>query len=57
MNKLSYIDPSRPLLDLHRHLDGSVRLETVVELAQQQGIELPAYDVDSLRPHLSLIHI
>jgi len=52
MNEHSYIDPSRPLLDLHRHLDGSVRLETVVELAQQQGIELPAYDVDTLRPHV-----
>ena len=52
MNEHSYIDPSRPLLDLHRHLDGSVRLETVVELAQQQGIELPAYEVETLRPYV-----
>lgn len=48
----SYIDPQLPLIDLHRHLDGSVRLETVIELAQQQGIDLPAWDVESLRPHV-----
>jgi adenosine deaminase len=50
MNPESYIDPRLPLIDLHRHLDGSVRLETVIELADAQGIELPARDVDSLRP-------
>ncbi len=50
MNDGSYIDPHLPLIDLHRHLDGSVRLETVIELADAQGIELPAHDVESLRP-------
>ncbi|MFL6515372.1 MAG: hypothetical protein ACJ8M1_10150 [Chthoniobacterales bacterium] len=24
------IDPSLPLVDLHRHIDGSVRLETII---------------------------
>jgi adenosine deaminase len=48
----SYIDPNLPLIDLHRHLDGSIRLETIIELAQEQGIALPAYDVESLRPHV-----
>jgi len=47
-----YIDADFPLIDLHRHLDGSVRLETVIELADQQGIELPALDVESLRPYV-----
>ena len=46
------IDTGIPLIDLHRHLDGSVRLETVIELADQQGIELPAHDVESLRPYV-----
>lgn len=50
MTDLPYIDPRLPLIDLHRHLDGSVRLETVLELADAQGIELPASDVDGLRP-------
>jgi adenosine deaminase len=48
----SYIDPRLPLLDLHRHLDGSIRLETVLEVALEQGIELPAYDLEALRPHV-----
>ena len=39
-------------LDLHRHLDGAIRLETVLELAQEKGIELPAKDLESLRPHV-----
>lgn len=46
------IDSGIPLIDLHRHLDGSIRLETVIELADQQGIELPASDVESLRPYV-----
>ena len=52
MPQSPYIDPRLPLIDLHRHLDGAVRLETVIELADQQGIELPATDVESLRPYV-----
>ncbi len=52
MSHESYIDPRLPLIDLHRHLDGAVRLETVIELADRQGIELPANDVEGLRPHV-----
>ncbi len=52
MKQGKYIDPRLPFIDLHRHLDGSVRLETVIELAGEQGIELPASDVESLRPHV-----
>jgi adenosine deaminase len=52
MNPDSYIDPRLPLIDLHRHLDGSIRLETVLEVAMEQGIALPAYDLDALRPHV-----
>jgi adenosine deaminase len=48
----SMIDPALPLIDLHRHLDGSVRLETVLDLAQQHGIKLPASTVEELRPHV-----
>jgi len=52
MNDSQYIDPGLPLIDLHRHLDGSVRLETVIELAAEQGIDLPANNVESLRPYV-----
>ncbi|CAK4079278.1 unnamed protein product [Aphanomyces euteiches] len=37
-----------PKTDLHCHLDGCVRPATLVELAQQQGVELPTYDVPQL---------
>jgi len=52
MHNSPYIDPGLPLIDLHRHLDGSIRLETVLDVALAQGIELPAYDLDALRPHV-----
>lgn len=38
-----------PKTDLHVHLDGSLRVETMLELAEQQGVELPAKDPERLR--------
>jgi len=37
-----------PKTDLHCHLDGSMRLSTILELAEEQGVELPAKDEASL---------
>lgn len=48
------IDPDFPLIDLHRHLDGSVRLETILELGRQHKLPLPAWDVEGLRPHVQI---
>ena len=31
-----------PKTDLHIHLDGSVRLQTVEDMANEQGVDLPA---------------
>lgn len=45
------IVPDLPLVELHRHLDGNVRLATVLDLARQHGVRLPADDLDSLRPY------
>lgn len=41
-----------PLIDLHRHLDGSVRLSTILDLARIHGIELPADTLEGLRPYV-----
>ncbi len=48
------IDSTRPLCELHRHLDGSIRLETILELADEHGIALPANDVAGLAPYVHI---
>jgi len=48
------IDSSLPLLDLHRHLDGSVRLETILDIGRQHKLPLPAWDVEGLRPFVQV---
>jgi len=48
------IDPTLPFIDLHRHLEGSVRLETMLELADKHGLTLPANTVEGLRPHVEM---
>ena len=55
MTGASFIDPGLPLCDLHRHLDGSLRIQTILELADQHGIALPAHTVEELRPHVQVI--
>jgi adenosine deaminase len=48
------IEPGLPLIDLHRHLDGSVRLATILELGSAHNVALPAWDVEGLRPHVQI---
>jgi adenosine deaminase len=38
-----------PKTDLHVHLDGSLRLGTLIDLAKADGIELPSYDEAGLK--------
>ncbi|MBI4879511.1 MAG: adenosine deaminase family protein [Planctomycetes bacterium] len=38
-----------PKSDLHVHLDGSLRLETLIDLAREQGVELPSFSAAGLR--------
>lgn len=43
-----------PFIDLHRHLDGNIRPQTILELAQQHGIKLPADNLTQLLPHVQI---
>ncbi len=43
-----------PLIDLHRHLDGNVRLETIWDLGREHGLPLPADSLEALRPHVQV---
>ena len=54
MSGPSAIDPNLPLVDLHRHLDGSVRVETILDLAKQHGVKLPGTTVEEIRSHVQV---
>ena len=38
-----------PKSDIHTHLDGSMRLSTLIELARERNVELPSYEVEGLK--------
>jgi len=41
-----------PKTDLHCHLDGSLRLKTILELAERDKVTLPALDEEKLHSHI-----
>ncbi len=46
------MDKNLPMIDLHRHLEGAVQLETVIEISRQHQLPLPAWTVEGLQPHV-----
>lgn len=51
---MSVIDSQVPLIDLHRHLDGNVRIETVIELGKKHKLPLPAWSVEGMKPYIQV---
>jgi len=50
------IDLRLPLTDIHRHLDGNIRAQTILDLGRQFNVALPAQELESLRPHVQITH-
>lgn len=40
------------MIDLHVHLDGSIRPQTLIELAREQDAYLPTYDINIIKNYL-----
>lgn len=38
-----------PKIELHCHLDGSLRVETAIELAKKEGVKLDSYEYDKVK--------
>ncbi|RXK53283.1 adenosine deaminase [Oleiharenicola lentus] len=51
------MDPRLPFIDLHRHLDGNVRLQTILDLGRQHNIRLPGDTLETLRPHVQVTEV
>jgi adenosine deaminase len=54
-DQLSKTIQAMPKIDLHRHLEGSVRIETLVNVAKEYSIPLADYSVEGLRPFVQLM--
>ncbi len=39
---------------LHVHLEGAIRTATVIEIAKEYGLDLPAYNATELNPHIKV---
>ncbi|PIJ59327.1 adenosine deaminase [Erwinia sp. OLMDLW33] len=49
------IDSQLPLTDIHRHLDGNIRAQTILDLGREFNLTLPATTLELLRPHVQVI--
>lgn len=50
MKKMDY--KSLPKIELHCHLDGSLRVDSVIEMAYSSGLELKSYDYENVKKEL-----
>ena len=43
-----------PKIELHCHLDGSVRAETIIDIAKKDNIELPSYNINEIKKYVQV---
>ncbi|KAK6308371.1 hypothetical protein J4Q44_G00216420 [Coregonus suidteri] len=46
---------NKPKIELHVHLDGAIRVETILDVAERRGITLPACTVKEMT-HICVVH-
>jgi adenosine deaminase len=44
-----------PKVELHRHWEASMRLDTLIDIAKDYGIEMPEYEIETLRPFVQVM--
>lgn len=49
------ITKNLPLTDLHRHLDGNIRTQTILDLGTKFGVKLPANNIIDLTPYVQIV--
>ena len=40
--------------EIHIHLEGSIRTATIIDIAREHNLPLPAYEVEALNPHVKV---
>ncbi|MBN1451774.1 MAG: adenosine deaminase [Anaerolineales bacterium] len=43
-----------PKAEIHIHLEGSIRTATIIDIAREHNLSLPAYEVETLDPHVKV---
>ena len=43
-----------PKTEIHVHLEGAIRTSTIIDIAKEHNLDLPAYDVEGLNPHVKV---
>lgn len=54
-NQTRAVIQAMPKIELHRHFEASLRLETMLDIARKTGIEMPEYDEETLRPFVQMM--
>ena len=44
-----------PKIELHCHLEGSIRTQTIIDIAREYHLALPSYQVDELNKHVKVL--
>ncbi len=54
-NNLRAILQALPKVELHRHMEGSLRLATLAEIAREHGVDIDSYAIEDLRPLVQMV--